>query len=155
MKKTYLLIVIVLSCLIAFYVGSSILNDSLKKAYGSKPNKQYYSKDKNLNLYIYLKKKECSTTKASGNYHYIRESMSRFQGFLIRKNCSQDIDSERLELKFIDTEGGEMCYGKMIRIESTQKNITTWEFEGSVSNHYCSQIGKVIEVEMEKGTKAR
>jgi hypothetical protein len=126
-------------------------NKMLDKYYGNKPNMLYHSKNKSLSVYLTNK---CSTVKASGHYYFLK-NQSRLQGFLARENCHQDINSEKLEFDFTDIEGDEICRGKMTRIESAQKNVTIWKIEGSVSGHYCSQVGKIIEVEMEKGAKAR
>jgi hypothetical protein len=149
MKKYYFGI---LSLFLFFliYITSHMLSNTLNETYGEKLNKMYFSKNKNLSIDI---QKECSTASASGRYYFLKNT-PRFQGMLTRVNCSQDIDSEKLEFNFTDSEGSEMCYGEMTKIESVKKNITIWKIEGSVSDHHCSQIGKIIEFEMEKGRKS-
>jgi hypothetical protein len=138
--------------LICLMVLLCMINDIFNRTYGryyrEQLSKQYSSKNGDLLIIV---RNKCSISEYSGKYFF--KNNVRFSGGLTRTNCSQDINAERIEYKFTDIEGDEFCYGRMIKIESGQKNVTIWKIEGSVSGHYCSHIGANFEVEMKKGIR--
>jgi hypothetical protein len=81
----------------------------------------------------------CSTGKISGTY----STKSDVSGALYQFDCGKGEDSNYYF--FIDTQGSERCYGKMINSWGGRGGESTrWEVLGAVPSYKCSSVGQTL-----------
>jgi hypothetical protein len=90
-------------------------------------------------LTITFERGGCSTGKISGTY----STKSDVSGVLYQLDCTVTVD--QIDFFFIDTQGSERCYGKMINSWGGRGGeYTHWTVLGAVPGYQCSSIGQTL-----------
>jgi hypothetical protein len=139
--KIYYLILLLTFLLSPFYIPFFLPKGKhVAKLYGSK-------KEGYMNMQI---QDNCPFS----GFYVFQNEIDVF-GRLTLLNCSSSINDDQIEYKFANHGGFKMtknCHGKMTKIESPQKIVTIWKFEGSLSEPPCLNMGKPLIVEMDKAS---